>query len=676
MRFIIRLMIVTSILSLLVPIHAEEQEEKTITSFNEVTVYATRSPQSTFKVPANVSKMNADAPGNATAGDVADLLEFTPGVEVEGGPRRNGQTISIRGFDDESVITLIDGRRQNFESAHDGRFFIDPILLNSIEVVKGSSSAIYGGGAIGGVVAFETKDASDLLTPGDNFGALTSYGYRTGSNEYFPTFIGFGKAGGWDLLGSFSYRDADDIEDGDGGKLDTEDEFFSGMLKAGYTFNNFHNINFQLQASNNDGKEPNNGAAGITPSNPIVEKEVEDKQFSFKYDFKNPANKLIQPKLHVYYNDTEVEEEDITGTNLGRVQSRQLETLGFTLDNQSVFSSSNKLVQTLSYGIEVYEDEQKGKSNFSAIRGGVPDADATNYGIYLQNEITWLTNAGEFLIIPAVRFDNYESDDENSNSQDENEVSPKLSLSYLPNDNVVLFGSWARAFRAPNLTELYPAGQHFPGIPFVFPNNNFIPNQDLKPETVTTLELGLGFDFNNIFSENDRAKIKGSWFTSDGEDFITQEVNLFAGTTQNVNIRNADFSGWEFDSQYQINSLSMKLGASYVKAENDDTGEYLSNNVPLTIVADLSYKLKSVDSVLGWRTRHAEDNDRVGDDDEETDSYTVHDVYYRWTPDALRLQAFTLDLGVENIFDEAYTKRFESLLEEGRSFTAKLAYTW
>ena len=104
------------------------------------------------------SKVEADAPGNAMAGNTGDLLEFTPGVEVDGGPRRNGQTVSIRGFDDEAIITMIDGRRQNFEAAHDGRFYIDPSLLKSVEIVKGSSSAIYGGGAIGDTLKYQRKE--------------------------------------------------------------------------------------------------------------------------------------------------------------------------------------------------------------------------------------------------------------------------------------------------------------------------------------------------------------------------------------------------------------------------------------------------------------------------------------------------------------------------------------
>lgn len=671
---------------------AHAAEPKQVTPLDAVTVYATRSPQSTFDVPSIVTTVDPSAAGNAAAGDIGDLLEFTPGVEVDNGARRNGQTISIRGFDDESIITLIDGRRQNFESAHDGRFFIDPSLLKRVEIVKGASSAIYGGGAVGGVVAFETKDASDFLAPGETSGVFSSFGYRSANDEVSPVVTGFARTGGWDLLASINYRDSGDIEQGDGNSLDAEDEVLSGLFKAGYTFSDFHTLKLQAQLLNNDGQEPNNGAGAITASNPLVNKEVQDNQFSIKYAYANPDNQWFSPKLHLYYNDTEVAEKDIVGsTNAGRVQVREINTIGFTVDNQAKLEVNDNNKHTLSYGYEIYNDEQSGKNSFIGTRAGVPDAEATNYGFYLQDEIALKTSVGDLLIIPAARFDQYKSDDNNGNSQDESELSPKLSASYKPTKNTVLFGSWAKAFRAPNLTELYPSGQHFPGVSFcpapipgcppvpivtIFPNNNFIANPNLKPETVRTVELGAGFDFDGVITKNDRAKVKGSFYESTGSDFITQEVNTFAGTTRNFNIDKAKIRGWELEGQYRSGGLNTRLGLSYVKATNDDTGEYLSNNVPLTLVTDVNYKFGSIDSVFGWRSRFAEKSNHVGNNDVETDGYGVHDLYYRWAPADKQFKSLTVDIGVENIFDKAYAKRFATLLEEGRSYVTRVSYQW
>lgn len=676
---------------------AVAEEDVPISSVDQVTVYATRSPRSTFDVPAMVTIVDADSEGNALSGDIGDLLEFTPGVEVDNGARRNGQTVSIRGFDDESIITLIDGRRQNFESAHDGRAFIDPSLLKSVEIVRGASSAIYGGGAIGGVVAFETKDAADLLAPGETSGVLAAVGSRTANSEISSTLSGFTIRGGWDLLGNLTYRDSGDIEIGDDGgdfgtdELDTDDQVFSALLKASNTFNDSHTIKLQAQILNNDGQEPNNGAGAITASNPIVNKEVQDNQFSFKYEYENPDNALFRPKVHLYYNDTEVEEEDIVGSNnAGRVQTREIETLGFTFDNQSILNDGT---HTLSYGFEIYEDEQVGTNTFTAdgIRGGVPNAEATNWGVYIQDEIALDTESGEFLIIPAVRFDNYDSEDEIGNSQDESEVSPKFSASYKPNDQLLFFGSWARAFRAPNLTELFPIGQHFPGVSFcpalpapgcppvpivvVFPDNFFVPNPDLRPETVTTFEIGFGFDLQNIFTTGDQLNFKAAYYDSDGDDFIAQVVDTAGGTTTSFNIPNASITGFEIEGQYQSSAFGAKLGLSMTDAEDDDTGEKLTvNNVPLTLITDFNYRFNANQHLIGWRSRYARANDDVADGDLETAGYGIHDLYYRWSPK--QFESLTVDLGVENITDKFYQRRTLPIPEEGRSFVARLQYQW
>ncbi|MDF2366687.1 TonB-dependent hemoglobin/transferrin/lactoferrin family receptor [Sneathiella sp.] len=650
-------------------------DETPAVSLDTVTVYATRSPQSSFEVPAMTSTVEADAPGNAMAGDTGDLLEFTPGVEVANGPRRNGQTVSIRGFDDEAIITMIDGRRQNFEAAHDGRFFIDPSLLKRVEIVKGSSSAIYGGGAIGGVIAFETKDAADMLLPGETWGVYTSAGYRTASKEYSPVISAYGRTGPFDIIGVAALRNSGDIKQGDGNELISEDNLISGTFKVGYSFNDFNTVKFLYQGLHNDGTEPNNGGGAVTAENPVVEKRVNDNQFGIKYEFSDPSNDWLNPKLHLYYNDTEVREEDVSGTNAGRVQTRDMNTIGFTLDNQTALGVSDMQKHTLSYGFEIYHDDQTGTTTNGGTRPGVPNADATNYGFYVQDEVALQTDAGRFLIIPAARFDSYRSSDDAGNSQNEHKVSPKLSMSYLPNDNLMFFGSIAQAFRAPNLTEIYASGQHFPGGGPI-PDNFFVPNPNLRPETVTTFEVGAGVNFDNVIADKDEVLVKGSWFISEGDNFISEEVDIFGGTTEFVNIPNARLSGFEVDGQYQLHPITAKLGLSYVEAENRDTGEYLSNNVPLTLVADLSYSATDIDSIFGLRGRFAAANDKVGGDNLSTAGYSVYDVYYRWIPSEPGLETLTVDLGVSNILDKAYTTAFATLLEEGRSYNVRVAYKW
>jgi hemoglobin/transferrin/lactoferrin receptor protein len=647
----------------------------------EITVYATRSARSTFDVPSIVSQIDANSPGNNLANDVSQLLEFTPGVDVQNGPRRNGQNVTIRGFDDEAVITLIDGRRQNYESAHDGRFFIDPNLLKKIEIAKGASSAIYGGGAVGGVVAFETKDAADFLEKGKKYGTTTSFGYRSANNEYSPSITSYAVENDWDLVANISHRNTDNIRLGNKEKLQEENEMISGLFKAGYTLNDFHEFKAQGKFQNNSAFEPNNGAGEIDNSNPIVEKKIKDQQFSLKYSYNNPDNKLLNPKFHIYNNNSIVEEQDLTGNNRGRLQTRQINTTGLTLDNQSKFLLNNNHKHTLSYGFEIYADRQNGKRSGQDQRPGVPNAESLNHGFYIQDEIALNTDIGEFLAIPAARFDSYESNDNVGNSQDAQRLSPKFSLTYKPNKKLMVFGNWARAFRAPNLTELYSAGQHFPGVFIpgfgqIIPNNNFVANPDLKPETVDTIEFGGGINLKNIFAKNDKLNFKGSWFQSEGSNFITQEINVGRGTTANLNIERAVLIGFEAEAKYQFGNFQAKIGGNYTEAENEITGEYLPNNVPLTAISDFSYKFQPISSIFGVRAKFVDANSKVGSEDIENSGFSVFDFYYRFQPESSKLSNLTIDLGIDNIFNKRYQNRFATLYQEGRNFGTKVTYKW
>src|SRR3546814_16420687 len=92
-----------------------------------------------------------------------DILRFVPNVEFFGGPRRTGEVPSIRGFSGPDVIILFDGARQNYNSGHDGQFFIDPSVLKQVEVLRGPASPLSGRGGTGRVLQFRTIAARPPL---------------------------------------------------------------------------------------------------------------------------------------------------------------------------------------------------------------------------------------------------------------------------------------------------------------------------------------------------------------------------------------------------------------------------------------------------------------------------------------------------------------------------------
>src|SRR3546814_1936029 len=75
--------------------------------------------------------------------------------------------------------------------------------------------------------------------------------------------------------------------------------------------------------------------------------------------------------------------DDLGAGPEGELLKRDVETLGFRVDNRSRVMLSESIGTTFTYGGEFYRDVQDGASA-SGEREGVPDADSTFYGLFAQ----------------------------------------------------------------------------------------------------------------------------------------------------------------------------------------------------------------------------------------------------------------------------------------------------
>ena len=107
----------------------ENAEEREV-----IIVRATRTEIPAFDYPGMASVIDSETIELTDPATLDELLREVPGVEVSGGPRRTGQTITLRGQSRENVTILLDGARQNFNSAHDGVAFVDlrPLWLRCL----------------------------------------------------------------------------------------------------------------------------------------------------------------------------------------------------------------------------------------------------------------------------------------------------------------------------------------------------------------------------------------------------------------------------------------------------------------------------------------------------------------------------------------------------------------
>lgn len=645
-----------------------------------ISVTATRNPIKSFEYPGMVTVQDRDDIELLQPSSPDDVLRFVPGVKFEGGPRRTGEVPSIRGFSGPDVIILFDGARQNYNSGHNGRFFIDPSVLKRVEVLRGPASSLYGSGGMGGLIEFRTIDADDLLDDDEVVGATVSTGYQTVNRETVGTFTGYTKpVEGLDIVGSVTKRDSGSIELGDGSELgNSDDDIVSGLAKASYTFADHHRIEGSFLTFRNNAQEPNNGQG--LGGDDLVDKDIVSDTFRLAYGYHDPSNDLIDLDVLAYYTDFQTDElrlDDLGAGPSGETLKRDVDTLGIRIDNRSRAMLAEDIGATFTYGTEVYRDVQDGASA-SGDREGVPDADSTFYGVFAQAEIAiaepFGVLPGDVLVIPGVRFDSYESSSDIADDNSEHAISPRIGISYLPDDWIMLFASYGHAFRAPTFNEIYSTGVHFAEGPIV---NNFIPNPDLKPQRTKTFEFGGGLSFEDLFQDNDKVELKASHFRTWGEDFIDIEVLQpgFVGTTQSVNVPKAKLWGGEIEVAYDGPRAMASLGYSAIDGENRETGEKLGSLTPDLFTAIVGVKIPEINSLAGWRSQFAAEFTETDDPNEERDSYNVHDIFFAWQPSDGFLEGVRLDLGVDNIFDADYSRTYAGVSEPGRNFKALVSYS-
>lgn len=246
-------------------------------------------------------------------------------------------------------------------------------------------------------------------------------------------------------------------------------------------------------------------------------------------------------------------------------------------------------------------------------------------------------------------------------SVDESALSPKLSLVYRPTHATTYRGSIGKAFRAPNLFEFFGTAQ--------IGGNEFVGNPDLKPETITSWELGIDHDFGSGIN----AVV--TYFSATSEDRIaTQTVD---GVSRPQNVGEADISGFEVELKGPL-----PYGFSWLANYTHTDTEVTKDPNPDLIGNKLTHSPKTMYNVgLDWRydnwlvsANHYHQSKRftnIANSDVNTgvpgstDSYSLTDLKgtYRFS------DKHSASLGINNVFDKEYSQFY---LSPGRFWFVEL----
>jgi iron complex outermembrane receptor protein len=227
-----------------------EQQVKPEPLQEQVTVYATRTEGRLEDQPTRVELLDQDEVDEKTMmtpGNIVMMLNETSGIRVQNtSPSLGSSTVRIQGMKGRYTRFLADGLPLfGQQGAGLGLLQIPPVDLGRVEIIKGVASALYGAGAMGGVVNLTTrrpgdKPARDFIVNQTTLGGTDVSGYLDGklSAHTSGSLLGMGD---WQIARDLNHDGWADLAGYDRGVV--RPRFFwdngkgnSGLITSGVTY--------------------------------------------------------------------------------------------------------------------------------------------------------------------------------------------------------------------------------------------------------------------------------------------------------------------------------------------------------------------------------------------------------------------------------------------------------
>jgi hemoglobin/transferrin/lactoferrin receptor protein len=509
-------------------------------ALEEVTISATKTPQPLLEVPATVTVIDAARIDREMATDIKELIRYEPGVSVRNAQGRFGLTdFNIRGIDGNRVLIEVDQVRMpqafaigSFSNAtRDG---VDVDLLKRVDIVRGSASSLYGSNAIGGVVAFTTKDPADLLREGESFGANLKLGYGEEDDGRAGTATVAARSGRWSGLvaytrrehGEFQNRGRIDAQDASRTTPNPQDGYSDSVLaKAVWTPGEQHIVRLTLEQSRTDLFSDVYAARTRTPALATLSLLGNDEQartrLGIEHQFRDLGTALVDGgEWRLYRQDGDTTQYTTEERRVGagaavsqRVRERVFryaeDVVGGELTLRKALATGG-VAHELTWGVEYLQtdiDQLRDGFELNRTTGArspfvgietfpVRDTPLTRTreaGLYVQDEV----RVGRWTFTPSVRFDRYELEPTTDpifsadnpgvtpTALTASTVSPRLGIVWKAAEAITAFASYSAGFRAP------PFGDVNAGLTNAIARYTTLPNADLRPETSDNLELGV-----------------------------------------------------------------------------------------------------------------------------------------------------------------------------------------
>ncbi|RBO99049.1 TonB-dependent hemoglobin/transferrin/lactoferrin family receptor [Pseudochrobactrum asaccharolyticum] len=685
----------------------------------------------------NVAALDTQAIEKAQASSLPELLKSVPGVALLGGVRIQGQGIAIRGFGRQTdVRVILDGARKNFEQYDQGTIFIEPELLKSVEIEKGSTSVKYGNGGFGGTIKMETRSAADMLRDGESWGAWLKTGYQSANRGLTESAAVYGRSDfgtpvTYDGLAAVTWRKGDDVRVGGGERYTySNDQLTSFTGKASATVDN-HELTAAMRYGTSDNWGPVAAIRGqIVVSQYDIDKygyrqallrrlswrEFKDVNGSLEYKYHGDSD-LVDARIMLSYSSTQLDTSRPTGlpnykpsASTGGQELHSLYSdLHLEAENTSKFQLGG-FEHSVNYGVQLNKHRRK-TDMFDISRPTDPQYNYGHYapwfmpggkqdslGIYAYDKIT-ITD--QLTLIPGIRYDyirtegtpnaaprfNNPKAGHDFSAVSHDAVTPAFSVVYEPTSNLQFFADWAYSFRAPNIDETFSNQSDLSSAPGT--------SRQLKGERNNNINIGVKADFDQVFSDDDMLSLKASVYYNHVTDQVWRRfgsANLPKGEQVPFywNIPSFYTKGFELSANYDTSNYFANIRYSYMDGKRhglvnnvyspNDT--YIHDLAPNTLSTTLGWKVAEYDLMFGWvgtfvAKQHKTAYNQGGNlyARKPSDAYNLHDVFLDWTPRSGMMKDTELHLAVENIFDKYYEPYLSDGISAmpGRNFKVSLS---
>jgi hemoglobin/transferrin/lactoferrin receptor protein len=684
-------------ITFLLPVITEAQEASS-GRLEELTVNATRQPRTIENIAGTVSLISMEDIEKEMVDDLDDIARFQPGVSMNKNARGGNQGFTIRGIGGNRVLNVIDGVRGTDIYFGYGKDSFEIDNLQSVQIVRGPASVLYGADAMGGAVIFTTKTARDYVNSDSgsyfNVRSMASDAddqYKTGATAAFQN----GDVG---LIAQFTQRNWNEHEVNGPGKVNPQDGNSDGILLKGFwDISDNQRLSISLESVEQEADFILESDLGRSVSSSLGYDQTERDRIGLEYTLERDSGLFDDLQILFNVQDTDASQRTIQNrTSFSFVNPRNPRSFGgatavrdtmFEFDQETTALnvnlrkslSSGSLTHSFAYGFNFDEtDTERPRDRFdrNVATGTVsreisafpmapaevfpnksfPDTTTKRWGIYLQDEIQ-ISDSG-LTIIPGVRYDRYDME-ANADALldgtnlvagfgypvedfDDGEVSLSLGALYDIDDTYSLFGQYAEGYRAPNFNE---ANQAFVNLGFAYA---VLPNPEIDAESSDSVELGIRADYENAF-------LSLSVFSNNYEDFISSNfIGQEGGLSlyQNQNIQDVEIQGAELLSYFYLNNeWRVRASVAYARGDNETDDVPIDTVDPLTLVAGLRYDNANGNWGGELLVTAVDKKDRVSSDSVvQPDNYTIVDLIADWElGDSLSLR-----LGVFNLFDEEY----------------------